>query len=359
MAAILLNTNIPELEGSDTALCLSNLEALWARGDRVGESVLAMLAELAEAILRDADGDPDTVDSILLSLLALDTTTDGPPHERMLDAVGADGPAAVNGQDLHATAAYYGLTTRLRLYRFLTEKAAEESQHDRAGEAMPPTNPNDSDASSFGDPPSSVTTAARGRIAYMAGAFADKAYARFASCVPRARAAACHSFREACEEVHAGHCEYAILPQVTRQNGRLVSFSRLMLRYGLVSVAATDLEDGAAEEQTMRFALLRRGEDEHFPAPATENATHLEILHAMSAPSFPELLMAADYCGLAFCRADTLPPDDDADLPAESRQDTPRVLCVLATAGADFSTFRRYLRLEAPEDIVTGHYAII
>ena len=61
----LFNTDIPELSGFDTGLCLSNLDILGARQNRVSESVLAVLSELADAILHDAGGDPDTVDSIL------------------------------------------------------------------------------------------------------------------------------------------------------------------------------------------------------------------------------------------------------------------------------------------------------
>ena len=356
MAVISINTNIPELEGSDTALCLSNLETLWARGDRVSESALAMLSELADAILRDADGDSNTVDSILLSLLASDTSAESAPYESLPAVDRGDSPSLINQRDLLATATYAGLTTRLRLYRFLAEKEAATTGT-RGGDL----DTNASDPSAGTNTPQGVPAPeAEGRIAYMAGAFADKAYSRFSTCVPHARAATCHSFREACEEVRAGHCEYCILPLTTRQSGRLVSFAQLMLRDGLVSVAVTDLEDGAAEEQSMRFALLRRRDDGHFPPLADPQATHLEILHTMSAPSFPELLMAADYCGLSFDRADTIPPPNDTDFSTdESWQDAPRVLCVLTTTGADLSTFRRYLRLEAAEDILMGHYTIL
>ena len=357
MAVISINTNIPELEGSDTALCLSNLEALWARGDRVSESALAMLSELADAILRDADGDSNTVDSILLSLLASDTSAESAPYESLPAVDRGDSPSLINQRDLLATATYAGLTTRLRLYRFLAEKEAAANANAHKGEFAVHTS---APSAGTNTPQGVPAPEAEGRIAYMAGAFADKAYSRFSTCVPHARAATCHSFREACEEVRAGHCEYCILPLTTRQSGRLVSFAQLMLRYGLVSVAVTDLEDGAAEEQSMRFALLRRRDDGHFPPLADPQATHLEILHTMSAPSFPELLMAADYCGLSFDRADTIPPPNDTDFSTdESWQDAPRVLCVLTTTGADLSTFRRYLRLEAAEDILMGHYTIL
>ena len=49
-----LNTDIPELKGFDTGICLSNLDVLDRRQDAISESLLAVLSELADAIVRDA-----------------------------------------------------------------------------------------------------------------------------------------------------------------------------------------------------------------------------------------------------------------------------------------------------------------
>ena len=104
-----LNTDIPELKGFDTGLCLSNLELLEIRRDRVSESMLAVLSELCNAILQDAEGDPDTVDSILLSL-------QGSPDGE--ESVSLPHVAAVNREWLTLTNTHAGLYARLFLWVF-------------------------------------------------------------------------------------------------------------------------------------------------------------------------------------------------------------------------------------------------
>ena len=44
------NTDIPELLGFDTGVCLSNLDVLGERQSRLSESLLAMLSELADRL---------------------------------------------------------------------------------------------------------------------------------------------------------------------------------------------------------------------------------------------------------------------------------------------------------------------
>ena len=56
-----INTHVPELSGFDTGLCLNNLATLAKRHNTQQESLLAVLSELADAILADSGGDPDTV----------------------------------------------------------------------------------------------------------------------------------------------------------------------------------------------------------------------------------------------------------------------------------------------------------
>ena len=116
-----LNTEIPELSGFDTGLCLSNLDVLGVRQHRVSESVLAVLSELTDALIRDAEGDPDTVDSILLSLQSPPDMEedDDPAVSRILASV-----APVNRDAVRRMSARSGLYARLLLYRMI-----EESQH--------------------------------------------------------------------------------------------------------------------------------------------------------------------------------------------------------------------------------------
>ena len=328
----LFNTDIPELSGFDTGLCLSNLDILGARQNRVSESVLAVLAELADSILRDAGGDPDTVDSILLSLRSSSEGDDGDEPLAPADV------SPANRDFFRRMSARSDLLARLVLYTMIEEKLSSSRSPAK---------------------PSPLTAAARGRIAYMPTAFADKAYLRLASHVKNPRAAATAGFVDACEEVHSGLCEYCILPLEDSQSGKLTSFTRLILRYRLCITAVCDLENAAAEGQVTRFALLRAASNEDFPSPLTPplpgEPLYLELVHTADSLTLTELLTAAEFCGLTLCRADTLPSLDDAGMESEA----PSLSCVLNAAEGDLSVFRRFLSLEASEDVLLGVYGIV
>lgn len=330
----LLNTDIPELSGFDTAICLSNLDLLGQRQDRVSESVLAVLSEMADAILQDAGGDPDTVDSILLSLQGL------PEADRNTEA-GLSSAPHINREFIRRISARSGLYTRLLLYRLIEEK---------------------SPSSEPCVPPSPLPATVRGRVAYMPGALADKAYLRLTAQMSVPRAAATVSFVDACEEVRSGLCEYCILPLENTHSGRLTAFTRLILRYKLQVVTVCDLENGAAEGQITRFGLLRAAEEGHFPIPSVPapagDPLYLDLIHVTESPTLTDLLIAAEFCEMTLCRVDTLPSFDDLSLPDEASS-VHAVACVLNTAGGDLATFRRFLSLEAPEDILTGFYGTV
>ncbi len=338
-----LNTDIPELSGSDTAICLDNLDLLGIRRNRLTEAMLAELGELADAILRDAEGDPDTVDSILLSLQGVETGM----SEGMNEAVSISERirkqvAEVNRDMIERISLHTGVHMRLVLYRLLGERMPLRSSTDRS---IP------------------LPESVRGRIAYMAGAFADKAYARLSPLVSHARAATFHSFVDACEEVSGGLCEYAILPLENTQSGKLTTFSHLILRYGLYIVAVCDLENGVAEGQYTQFALLRKADD-RMPAltdtnTGTDTHLHLELLHITDSLTLTELLAAATFCGISLIRVDTLPRFEELDFLLDSSPPTTLpICCVLDATTADTRTFLRFLALEAPDDILMGIYRI-
>lgn len=325
-----LNTDIPELKGFDTGICLSNLDVLDRRQDAISESLLAVLSELADAIMLDAEEDPDTVDSILLSLQA-SPEGDMPPasHPSLL------GLSPVNREIIAKLSSHSGLMARLILYAMMERR-------------MPSSPPSPA--------PSPLPATVRGRIAYMPAAFADKAYLRLSERVDSPRAAAAASFVDACEEVRSGLCEYCILPLENSQSGKLTSFTRLILRYGLQIVGVCDLENGAAEGQITRFGLLRAAAGD-FPVslslPTEGDPLYLEFVHTEEAVSLSDLLIAAEFCGLRLFRVDTLPsPDSDRDA-------LPSINCVFDAAGSDLSTFRRFLTLEASEGTLLGLYGTI
>ena len=330
-----LNTDIPELKGFDTGLCLSNLDILAVRQDRVSESVLAVLSELADAILHDAEGDPDTVDSILLSLQGI--AEEGEEVAATHPVFAAVAP--VNREALARMSARSGLYARLLLYAMIEERM--------------PSPPLPRDGSSASSLPATV----RGRIAYMPAAFADKAYLALSAVVDNPRAAATASFVDACEEVRSGLCEFCILPLENTHSGKLTAFTRLILRYNLQIQAVCDLENGAAEGQITRFALLRAAREGDFPAPLRlppeGEPLYLVLIHTGDSPSLTDLLSAAEFCGIRLCRVDTLPPFE------EYGEDTLPLSCVLDAAGGDLTTFRRFLSLEASEDTVMGLYGSV
>lgn len=332
-----LNTDIPELSGFDTGLCLSNLDILNLRQNRVNESTLAVLSELTDALIRDAEGDPDTVDSILLSLQSTpDTDEDDSTTNRVLSTA-----APVNRELLRLLSRHAGLYARLILYRMLEEK-------------MPSRKPDTEEKY----PISPLPAMARERVAYMPGSFADKAYLRLTSLLKSPRANATTSFVDACEEVHSGLCEYCILPLENTHSGRLTAFTRLILRYRLQIVAVCDLENGAAAGQSTRFALLREAEEGRFPVPLTVNPPLcLELVHLTASPSLTDLLIAAEFCGMTPCRIDTLPRFDELENFEESSDAA--FACVWNAADGDLSTFRRFLSLETPETVLTGIYGTV
>ncbi len=333
-----LNTDIPELSGFDTGLCLSNLDILNLRQNRISESYLAVLSELTDALIRDAEGDPDTVDSILLSLQSTpDTDEYDSVTARALSSV-----SPVNRELLRRAFGRSGLYARLILYHMLEEKM-----------------PSHKDIAEKAASPSPLPPMARDRVAYMPGSFADKAYLHLTALLKSPRANATTSFVDACEEVHGGLCEYCILPLENTHSGRLTAFTRLILRYRLQIVAVCDLKNGAAAGQSTRFALLRETEEGCFPAPLTPNSPLcLELVHHTPPPSLTDLLLAAEFCGMTPSRIDTLPRFDELESFGE---DAPHAAfaCVLNADNGDLPTFRRFLSLELPEVILTGLYGTV
>ena len=119
-----------------------------------------------------------------------------------------------------------------------------------------------------------------------------------------------------------------------------------------------DLEDGSAEGQFTRFALLKAATEE-IPTPAdlpNGSTALLEILHNTGASTLSELLTAAEFCGLNPVSIHTLPPSD-TDLEGDDPL-SPTLDCVFSANGADLSTFFRYLFLEASEDFCAGLYSV-
>ncbi|MBE6616442.1 MAG: hypothetical protein E7627_00650 [Ruminococcaceae bacterium] len=94
------------------------------------------------------------------------------------------------------------------------------------------------------------------QIAYLKNAFSDKAYRRFAELFPKASAAYYPGFREVCEEVYYGRCTHTILPIYSTVEGHIATFRKLISKYDLKIVSATDIV--MSDESVMRYALLTK-----------------------------------------------------------------------------------------------------
>lgn len=296
-----MNTDIPELGGFDTGIVLENLGVIFGRQEPWLEASVTQLSELADAILKDASQDPDTLYSILLSL-------QGYANEGFGNASRPDLPY-VRGMEKSL-----GVYQRLLLYHFLYLKLGK----------LPPLT---------GHTRREIPPTAQGRIAYMKSALANKAYIRFAQCLPNCRAADFHSFVDACEEVAGGLCEYCILPLHTSADGLLMSFYRLMVKYRLQIVATYRVEHrtgGQAGSTT--FGLLRSmGEaydfsdlwDTPFLASQESLPLSLSLLYtAERKDAFGSILSAAECCSLSPGPMGSLPYAEIAPLLMSVSSDT-------------------------------------
>ncbi len=339
-----LNTDVPELKGFDTGTVLGNIELLEGRLEGILEATVAEVFELSEAILQDASGDTDTVFSILLSLR-------GQPGEAEISPLKARHLLSQNVPVLEKMTRHLGLYERLLLYRLVTARVPDLPLFEAVSDNILPAS-------------------ARGRVAYMPGAFADKAYIRFAEEIPHCRAASFHSFVDACEEVRGGLCEFCILPLESTADGKLMGFARLIIKYRLQIVAVCDIRGSAGgQESTTRFALLQNaGEDrERSPlSPLFRNHPnhYLELLHMTANPPYNEIIAAAEFCGLSLARVDTMPAGGIPEIlaaedwlpPVANQGIAPLISTVWQTERADLTAFLCYLSLENSDDPIIGFY---
>lgn len=341
-----LPTDIPDLRGYDSGVVLANLSGLQVQAGRLGEQVLAQLWELAGAVLQDAAGDPETLTGILL---ALQTDVEVPEK-------GVRSDVFPEYRELMTRMTVHGdVTARLVLYHFLDVLCPAGRMTFQPLRKVPPS--------------------VCGRVSYMTGSLADKAFLQFSERLPGCRATDVRSFVDACEEVYNGLCQFCILPLESAEEGRLSAFFRLIIRYGLQTVAVCDVKQkGTGGMRRTRFALLCVGDGEPVFRYCPQDAPprYVELIHTSRImPSVAEVLAVAEFCGMRLIRADTLSAADDVAL-SRGREDDAEELSAERTRpvnllfdtcpggddrAAALSVFLRWLTLEAGDDVVTGCYS--
>lgn len=102
---------------------------------------------------------------------------------------------------------------------------------------------------------------AHSKISFIKNKYNDLAFERFSTFISNAKADYATSFKESCENVTNGFCEFCILPITSSEDGRLMSFYSLLDRYELKICAVTDIEDEDSSK-TIRYACVGKASHE-------------------------------------------------------------------------------------------------
>lgn len=316
----LIYSDIPELQGSNTEITLSNLSYLEESLEVLIEKRLAHLAELASAILLDG-GDHDVIKSIILSIRSEGNADSG----RIIDE---------NRHVADAMFSKLSLVERLAIFKEIFGKLNLEKK-----------NP----AEYFDEISSSVSDEASERISYLKNSYNDIAYMQFSSLLDSPRAAYYGSVTDVCESVYNGISEYCILPVETSSDGKLLSFYEAILKYNFKIIAVYDLQ---GEVGYTRYALL--GKDfsaKDFGIKSKPRNHYFEfVMTGNDALSLEDLLCAADFCSLKLRRIDTL------NINKERNSENAYICPVFRVDGSDMQTFLSFLAIDCPDFIPIGLY---
>ena len=317
-------TRYPELGAAFSAIH-ENLAESDARRDRLTECRLAHLEEWAEAAIRTAGEDRDTLLQLLDSLRA-----ESPAH------LSADIPAE-NRESLKKYIQTTAFFDRLTVLRTVTERLGMSFLGD-----------GNQDTPEMAE----ISETAMGKIAYVQNSYSDNAYLQFSKAIPTPRAAYFDSFSDVCEEVYNGICEYGILPVLHEREGKLFRFYDLLEKYDLRIVSACDVPTAERDYITFtRYALIARS----LPSPQ-ESFSHMEILLPAEGggnDALCDLLRAAQACSLTPERLDTRTSEGyDGSLSMMHR-------ITLTIGSPDIRPFLAFLSLDIPRATVLGLYRVL
>ncbi len=312
----LIFSNIPELNGTNTEIALSNLSSIEVELGNVFERRIAHLCELAHAIINDG-GDIDVIKSIIVSI-----RSDG--------SIGTDEICTENLTELSAIFSKISLMERVAIFKQVFQYIPAYKFH-------------------FVDSTDFISPDSIGRIAYMQNSYNDLAFEHFATVLHDVRASYYETVADVCESVIEDKCQYCILPIETKKDGKLISFYDIIIQNRLKINAEYELEDQSKNGYT-RYALLSK------TAMISSNQIinkdyekYLEIIYS-DTDNIPlsELLMAAEYFGLKAESVDTFTIRSLGEK---------KYYCVeLSVSDADDQMFMTYLSVDCPDHILIGLY---
>ena len=320
----LIYSDIPELEGSNTEIALTNLSELEAALENLIEKRLAHLSELSEAIIHDG-GELDIIKSIILSIKSEGLADSG----NVIDE---------NSHTANAIFSKLSIIERLTVFKEVIGKMVSEKKI-RAKLL-------------FSENDHSISEDAAERIAYLKNSYNDTAYMQFSTLFSAPRAAYYGSISDVCESVYNGICEYCILPLETSGDGKLLSFYEMILKYGLKINAVYDLD---GERGYTRYALLSKTfAFQNTSLKSKSRNRYFEfIFNEKDGISLEDLLEASSFCSMKLRRIDTL------NLSAEKNGKNEYFCPIFKTDGADLQTFFAFLTTDCPDYIPVGLYVQI
>ena len=321
----LIYSNIPELEGSNTEIALTNLSELESDLEVLIEKRLAHLSELAKAIMIDGD-DPDIIKSIILSI-------------RSEGNADSEDIITENRHNVDAIFSKFSLIERLTIFQEAFGKIDIESMPLlKVLERHIDNHPNEV-----------ISDEASERIAYLKNSYNDMAYMQFSELFNSPRAAYFGSIVDVCESVYNGVCEYCILPVETSSDGKLISFYETILRYNLKISAVYDL---SSNNGYTRYALLSKKFTFHHMASRAKNKNRLFEFIFTESDNLPlgDMLCAAEFCSLKLRRIDTL------NIIRGNIEPNTYLCPVFSADDSDMQTFLSFLVIDCPEFIPLGLY---
>lgn len=312
----LIFSNIPELEGTNTEIVLSNLSSLESQLRSVFERRIAHLCELAHAIINDG-GDIDLIKNIIVSVRA-----DG--------GIQNEDVCSENINEMTALFSKISLIERLEIFKQVFELISAEKY-------------------TFFDNSDYLSPDSMGRISYIQNSYNDAVFEHFATVLHDVKASYYDTVTDVCESVVSDKCQFCILPVETLKDGKLISFYDVIIKNGLKINAEYQLEDISQNGYT-RYALLSKSimlppnQNMH-----KENTKHLEVIYGDTDNiSLDEFLIAADYFGLKSEAVDTFK--------IECLGNKKHFCVEFIASDADEKMFMTYLAVDCPDHLLLGLY---
>ncbi len=183
------------------------------------------------------------------------------------------------------------------------------------------------------------------RIAYVRNVYADFAFRSFSAALEHPAALYPGDFVAVCEEVYKGNADMCILPLDSSRDAKLISFYRLVDKYGLKSILTCSVVS-SDQSVTTRYALLQK----HMRIPGPQEYPGKRICFEFrfvpdGQLSLAGLLLAAEDCRLPVEKIDAIPlPDGGYSYD------------ILLDGGEEWMAFALYLALAVPQAELIGIY---